>query len=103
MHYLSSNPIIQTTGLNASGSRPTRLGASSSDNRVESSFASTSQFKPLLVEKVLGKREEVYWEKVPEKVRRQAVDKALSFLHGRGDSASVDVSRGSKPSKRRKK
>lgn len=31
-------------------------------------------------ELVLGKREEVYWEKVPEKVRRQAVEKALKLL-----------------------
>ena len=31
-------------------------------------------------ELVLGKREELYWEKVPEKVRRQAVEKALKVL-----------------------
>jgi hypothetical protein len=31
-------------------------------------------------ELVLGKREEVYWEKVPEKIRKQAVDKALKLM-----------------------
>lgn len=42
-----------------------------------------------MAEQVLGKREEVYWEKVPEKIRRQAVEKALSLLHSYSDSSSV--------------
>lgn len=29
------------------------------------------------MEMVRGKKEEVYWEKIPEKVRRQAVDKIV--------------------------
>ncbi|KIK98200.1 hypothetical protein PAXRUDRAFT_134662 [Paxillus rubicundulus Ve08.2h10] len=33
--------------------------------------------KPILVEIIQGKKEELYWEKVPEKVRRQAVDKVV--------------------------
>jgi ribosomal protein L4 len=33
------------------------------------------------MELVVGKREEFYWEKVPEKIRRQAVEKAISLMH----------------------
>jgi hypothetical protein len=35
--------------------------------------------KPVDAELVLGKREEVYWEKVPQKVCLQAVQKALGL------------------------
>ena len=31
-----------------------------------------------MAEQVLEKREEIYWAKVPEKTRRQAVEKAIS-------------------------
>jgi hypothetical protein len=31
--------------------------------------------KPIVVERVQGHKEELYWEKVPEKIRRAAVDK----------------------------
>lgn len=34
------------------------------------------------MELVTGKREQLYWEKVPEKVRRQAVQKALASVQG---------------------
>lgn len=34
--------------------------------------------KPITVEIVQGRREQLYWEKVPEKVRRQAVQKATT-------------------------
>ncbi|KAG6844356.1 hypothetical protein H0H87_007537 [Tephrocybe sp. NHM501043] len=34
---------------------------------------------PVIMELVTGKREQLYWEKVPEKVRRQAVQKALEL------------------------
>jgi len=33
-----------------------------------------------MTEIIEGKKEEVYWEKVPEKIRRQAVDKAVRAL-----------------------
>lgn len=67
VHYLSSNSIFQTSGLDASGA-----------SFVHLSDKDDLQSKPILAEQVLGKREEVYWEKVPEKIRRQAVEKALS-------------------------
>ncbi|KAK2465874.1 hypothetical protein APHAL10511_001515 [Amanita phalloides] len=38
--------------------------------------------KPIVLEKVLGRREEVYWERVPEKVRRQAVQRVIAAAEG---------------------
>lgn len=56
---------------------------------LSSSDKNNSQLKPVVAEQVLGKREEVYWEKVPEKIRRQAVEKALSLLHSYSGSSTV--------------
>ena len=42
----------------------------------------------IAVELVVGKREEFYWEKVPEKIRRQAVEKAISLVH---PSSTVNI------------
>ncbi|KAF8901130.1 hypothetical protein CPB85DRAFT_1473488, partial [Mucidula mucida] len=44
---------------------------------------------PIEMEIVQGRREELYWDKVPEKVRVQAVDKAL----GSGSSAQMQKKR----------
>lgn len=62
-----------------------------SDHTVTQSFAldgegkqiaetnTTGSATPIITpELVTGKREELYWQKVPEKVRRQAVEKALN-------------------------
>lgn len=65
--YFSTHSIHQTSGLDGVGSASPPAHASSPASAVAP-------------ELVLGKREEVYWEKVPEKVRRQAVDKALKLL-----------------------
>jgi ribosomal protein L4 len=63
------------------------------------------------MEIVQGKREELYWEKVPEKVRRQAVQKAISQIqmipngHGEEDSSTrkaCNVENGTIKRKRRK-
>jgi xRRM domain len=43
------------------------------------------------MELVVGKREEFYWEKVPEKIRRQAVEKAFSLMH---PTSTFDVGNG---------
>ncbi|KJA29702.1 hypothetical protein HYPSUDRAFT_125971 [Hypholoma sublateritium FD-334 SS-4] len=68
--YFSAHPTRQTSGL---------------DNSGVVSEASDATIAPELV---FGKREEVYWEKVPEKVRRQAVDKALKLMDdGNGHAA----------------
>ncbi|KAJ7633166.1 hypothetical protein FB45DRAFT_695804, partial [Roridomyces roridus] len=55
--YFTSNRMVQTSGLDETGCPDGSL--------------------PVEAELVVGKREEVYWEKVPEKVRGQAVRKAL--------------------------
>ena len=69
VHCLSSTPIVQASGLDALG---VRLA-------VHSSLLLEKGDSPIIAEQVLGKREEVrvYWQKVPEKIRREAVDKAL--------------------------
>ncbi|KAJ7143137.1 hypothetical protein C8R43DRAFT_576936 [Mycena crocata] len=59
--HFEQNRTVQASGLDEAGCR-------GSDNCVEA-------------ELVLGKREEVYWEKVPEKVCLQAVQKALEGAH----------------------
>jgi len=51
------------------------------------------------MELVEGKKEELYWEKVPEKVRRQAVQNALVLFGDAGDPTETF----SLPSKRRRK
>lgn len=65
--YFSTHSIRQTSGLDGVGSMSAPAHTSSPASTV-------------IPELVLGKREEVYWEKVPEKVRRQAVEKALKLL-----------------------
>jgi hypothetical protein len=60
---------------------------------------SLSTAKPMVLEKVLGRREEVYWERVPEKVRRQAVQKMIALTEdGRPYDSGVESQR-----KKRKK
>ena len=63
MDYFSSRHIAQSSGL---------------DNRGSES----PEAKAIVPEIVLGKREEVYWDKIPEKIRRQAVEKTLKAMHG---------------------
>lgn len=45
----------------------------------------------MMPELVTGKREELYWQKVPEKVRRQAVQKALNTTQSSQGGGSHDV------------
>ncbi len=77
MAHFTTHPTCQTSGLDNLGVKPE---------------APDTTIAPELV---LGKREELYWEKVPEKVRRQAVDKALKLMDvGNGhaaESISIDV------------
>ncbi|KAI0092126.1 hypothetical protein BDY19DRAFT_884425 [Irpex rosettiformis] len=86
-----NSPVIQTTGLDDTGS---------------------SQFtggKAITVEIVEGTREELYWLKIPEKLRRQAVEKAIlgdKLTNGTvlkrpalGDTIALD---GHKPKRRRR-
>ncbi|KAJ3502237.1 hypothetical protein NMY22_g18655 [Coprinellus aureogranulatus] len=100
--HLASNPIIQTSGLDDTGSPSSSLPSSAKNSS-----------KPIAVEVVLGTREQMYWEKVPEKVRRSAVEKAVQLQSGNGageenkvgdcggqEDAATD---GKKPRKRRKR
>ncbi len=57
--HFSDDPVVQTTGLDDTGSSP------------------SANKKAITVEVVDGTREELYWLKVPEKIRRQAVEKAV--------------------------
>ncbi|KAJ7685740.1 hypothetical protein DFH06DRAFT_968074 [Mycena polygramma] len=60
--HFAQNPTVHAGGLDDAGCPGQGAG------------------KPIEAELVLGKREEVYWEKVPEKVRLQAVQKALGLV-----------------------
>ena len=81
-------------------------GSASSASPATSASSPTCAITPELV---LGKREELYWEKVPEKVRRQAVEKALKLLStsdgagvpGEGDTAPLGDGAGKKRKRRK--
>ncbi|KAJ7264871.1 hypothetical protein B0H12DRAFT_1180152 [Mycena haematopus] len=64
VEHFTQNPTIHASGLDDSGCHSDGNGAT----------------KPVDTELVLGKREEVYWEKVPQKVCLQAVQKALGLV-----------------------
>lgn len=56
------------------------------------------------MELVLGKREELYWEKVPEKVRREAVRRAVDLIQGTAmdiEGADDDLQEGRKRKRRK--
>lgn len=61
--HFSANLIAQTDGLDDKGGEFTKANAA------------------IVMEVVEGKREQLYWERVPEKIRRQAVQNAISFMH----------------------
>ena len=65
----------QTKGLDDEGSPPTQ------------------GLKAITVEVVGGTREELYWLKVPEKLRRQAVEKAVKGLHFEDNSLDREQKR----------
>ncbi|KAI0785642.1 hypothetical protein C8Q75DRAFT_775798 [Abortiporus biennis] len=66
--YFTQTPFFQSSGLDNVGSSDDSSGK-----------------KPIVVERVDDKREELYWEKVPEKVRKAAVDKAVASQVVRAD------------------
>jgi xRRM domain len=60
----------------------------------------------IIMEIVRGRREELYWEKVPEKVRRKAVLESVrlaEFDAGGGGEDGTDGEKGVPESRRRKK
>ncbi|KAF7337845.1 RRM-3 domain-containing protein [Mycena venus] len=73
------------------------------DSTTAAAGRGAAKAKPVVVdaELVLGKREEVYWEKVPEKVCLQAVQKALG-LEDRAP-AEIEAGNGEKEGRRRQR
>ncbi|KAJ6501899.1 hypothetical protein C8R45DRAFT_604505 [Mycena sanguinolenta] len=84
VEHFTQNPTVQASGLDDSGSRSDGKGSA----------------KPVDAELVLGKREEVYWEKVPQKVCQQAVQKALGLV---GAPAENEVGSGEGRRQRKKR
>ncbi|TFK79820.1 hypothetical protein K466DRAFT_605843 [Polyporus arcularius HHB13444] len=84
-------PIVQRLGLDSAGT-PAADGE-----------------RPISAEVVDGEREELYWNKVPEKVRREAVRKAIAELSGEGAGIGTGLGtdeeqqQGKRPRKRRRK
>lgn len=56
-------PLVQRQGLDSTGTEGDAEGG---------------EIKPISMEVVEGAREELYWSKVPEKIRREAVRKAIA-------------------------
>ncbi|EAU80548.1 hypothetical protein CC1G_09945 [Coprinopsis cinerea okayama7 len=75
--HFNNSPIIQTSGLDDQGSPSSESTSKNPD------------LKPIAIEIVRGKREEMYWQKVPEKIRRGAVEKSLRLLSGAGEGDVV--------------
>ncbi|PCH40760.1 hypothetical protein WOLCODRAFT_71275 [Wolfiporia cocos MD-104 SS10] len=74
--FFHSNPVVQTQGLDSSGAPHQPSGKDTT--------------KPIAMEVVGGTREELYWNKVPEKVRRQAVERAAAMPHADSGDGGED-------------
>ena len=81
VEHFSAHLLAQSTGLDADGVVP------------------SAPKKPIVMELVEGKKEELYWEKVPEKARRQAIQNVLKL----SNNTDTPVGNPSPPSKRRRK
>jgi hypothetical protein len=87
VEHFTQNPTLHASGLDDSG-------CPSHGKGVE---------KPVDAELVLGKREEVYWEKVPEKVCLQAVQKALGLVGASAENYAGGGEGGRRQRKRQKR
>jgi hypothetical protein len=54
---------------------------------------SCSNIKPVVVNHVMGRPEEIYWERVPVKIRRAAVEKAIKLMDDECESIDGDSER----------
>ncbi|KAI0737746.1 hypothetical protein C8Q80DRAFT_1222772 [Daedaleopsis nitida] len=92
---VQTEPVVQRGGLDTAGTAP--------------SGGADAGAKPISAEVVDGEREALYWNKVPEKVRREAVRRAIEHTQSqRGGSADPDVvgdagDGAKRPRKRRRK
>ena len=88
---LIDRPLVQRQGLDTVGA------------------PAESDEKPISAEVVDGEREELYWNKVPEKVRREAVRKGIAQAGGvpaggeDGTGEGQQQQEGKRPRKRRRK
>ncbi|KAI0355487.1 hypothetical protein OH77DRAFT_1480149 [Trametes cingulata] len=74
-----TRPVVQSQGLDSAGT-PVPEGCSEEERA-----------KAISMELVQGTREELYWSKVPEKVRREAVRKAIAQAgSGEGEAGEQD-------------
>ncbi|TFK43971.1 hypothetical protein BDQ12DRAFT_596164 [Crucibulum laeve] len=93
VQHFSAHPISQANGLDDKGVPP------------------DASRKAITVELVLGKREELYWQHLPEKIRQQAVEKAVNILQGGAsnnnavgdEGAGNNVETGERKRKRKKR
>ncbi|KAF5363333.1 hypothetical protein D9756_000073 [Leucocoprinus leucothites] len=99
-----AHKIVQISGMDETGTNVSSSASSSS----------TRDLRPIVVERVTGRPEEIYWEKVPVKVKRAAVEKAIRLMETgnrpAADGTSEQLKRslevdaeGAEPSSKRKK
>jgi hypothetical protein len=66
LSHFTQEPVRQLNGLDDAGELVT-------DGEI-----------PIMVERVEGKREEIYWEKVPERLRREGVKRLVGITEAEG-------------------
>ena len=81
----SESPKAQIQGLDGEGGEP------------------SAERKAVVVELVTGQREELYWGKVPEKVRRQAVAKAVASMRDQETTEGTETSEEQEGRKRKRR
>lgn len=92
IEYFLAHPVIQSGGLDDVGT------------------AATDSASAITMEKIQGTREELYWNKVPAKVRSQAVQKAVRLMnpesekdYGDGDAYDDYSDEGDRSRKRKRR
>ena len=83
MRYFATHSIIQVDGNDAEG-QPT-------SSVVSSSAIDENGLKPLVVEQVEGRAEEIYWEKVPQKIKSVALAKSNAMSRANAATMEGDV------------
>ncbi|KXN81845.1 hypothetical protein AN958_03614 [Leucoagaricus sp. SymC.cos] len=83
MNYFDhgTHKIVQVSGMDETGT----------DVSSGTSSIPPQGLKPIVVDRVIGRPEEFYWEKVPAKVKRAAVEKAVQLVKIADNERSGDV------------
>lgn len=105
--YLGSHNLVQATGEDTVG---TPIASSS---KPTMSIGDADMTRPLVAELVQGRAEEIYWSKIPEKIRNAAIVKLnkieveMALAHGidgpRGSSVENDEETTAEERKKRRK